>query len=105
MRLNSSVWQPRPNANEVQPRYVFMRISSAFSGAQNAAMLAAPEGADHVDANTGTPRVGRIRTGEQGRDPLRPQFTDHCFTGDYPTALTDCADTGPRQLSLLAEAS
>jgi amidophosphoribosyltransferase len=43
--------------------------------------------------------------GEQGRDPLRPQFTDHCFTGDYPTALTDCADTGPRQLSLLAEAS
>ncbi len=23
------------------------------------------------------------------RDPIRPQFTDHCFTGDYPTALTD----------------
>jgi amidophosphoribosyltransferase len=40
------------------------------------------------------------------RDPLRPQFTDHCFTGDYPTGLTD--QTGqqaqPRQLSLLAEA-
>jgi amidophosphoribosyltransferase len=39
------------------------------------------------------------------RDPLRPQFTDHCFTGEYPTALTDQngqADT--RQLSLLAEA-
>jgi amidophosphoribosyltransferase len=43
--------------------------------------------------------------GEEGRDPLRPQFTDHCFTGDYPTPLTDCADTAPRQLSLLAEAS
>ena len=43
--------------------------------------------------------------GEQSRDPLRPQFTDHCFTGDYPTPLTDCADTEPRQLSLLAEAS
>lgn len=39
------------------------------------------------------------------RDPLRPQFTDHCFTGEYPTPLTDQhgqADT--RQLSLLAEA-
>src|SRR5438445_5522544 len=41
------------------------------------------------------------------RDPLRPQFTDHCFTGDYPTPLTDLAarDASPRQLSLLAEAS
>jgi amidophosphoribosyltransferase len=41
------------------------------------------------------------------RDPLRPQFTDHCFTGDYPTALTDQAGQNPlpRQLSLLAEAS
>jgi amidophosphoribosyltransferase len=45
--------------------------------------------------------------GEKGRDPLRPQFTDHCFTGDYPTGLTDhTAETArPRQLSLLAEAS
>jgi amidophosphoribosyltransferase len=41
------------------------------------------------------------------RDPLRPQFTDHCFTGDYPTPLTDLSahDASPRQLSLLAEAS
>jgi amidophosphoribosyltransferase len=41
------------------------------------------------------------------RDPLRPQFTDHCFTGDYPTPLTDqsARTAGPRQLSLLAEAS
>src|SRR5229473_3192377 len=41
------------------------------------------------------------------RDPLRPQFTDHCFTGDYPTPLTDQTgqDASPRQLSLLAEAS
>jgi len=45
--------------------------------------------------------------GEEKRDPLRPQFTDHCFTGDYPTPLTDrsAQDTPPRQLSLLAEAS
>jgi amidophosphoribosyltransferase len=41
------------------------------------------------------------------RDPARPQFTDHCFTGDYPTPLTDQSQTAhtPRQLSLLAEAS
>ncbi len=41
------------------------------------------------------------------RDPVRPQFTDHCFTGDYPTGLTDrtAQDASPRQLSLLAEAS
>ena len=28
------------------------------------------------------------------RDNFRPQFTDHCFTGDYPTQLTDLQDTG-----------
>jgi amidophosphoribosyltransferase len=45
--------------------------------------------------------------GEKGRDPIRPQFTDHCFTGEYPTPLTDrtAEDSPPRQLSLLAEAS
>jgi amidophosphoribosyltransferase len=45
--------------------------------------------------------------GYEARDPVRPQFTDHCFTGDYPTALTDHAaqEPLPRQLSLLAEAS
>jgi amidophosphoribosyltransferase len=44
-------------------------------------------------------------TGYEMRDAVRPQFTDHCFTGDYPTALTDYSDGGnPHQLSLLAEA-
>lgn len=45
--------------------------------------------------------------GEPGRDPAQPKFTDHYFTGDYPTPLTDRAETAPqpRQLSLLAEAS
>jgi amidophosphoribosyltransferase len=43
--------------------------------------------------------------GHPGRDALRPQFTDHAFTGDYPTPLTDQGIEGPsRQLSLLAEA-
>jgi len=39
------------------------------------------------------------------RDNARPQFTDHCFTGDYPTHLTDLVgETRKQQLSLLAEA-
>ena len=42
--------------------------------------------------------------GEDGRNNARPQFTDHCFTGDYPTQLTDLAEeNGRKQLSLLAE--
>jgi amidophosphoribosyltransferase len=45
--------------------------------------------------------------GEKERNPVRPQFTDHCFTGEYPTGLTDrtAQEAPPRQLSLLAEAS
>ena len=43
--------------------------------------------------------------GYPGRDNARPQFTDHCFTGDYPTHLTDLVgETRKQQLSLLAEA-
>jgi amidophosphoribosyltransferase len=42
--------------------------------------------------------------GEPGRDPLRPQFSDHCFTGHYPTHLTDVRGETKTQLSLLAEA-
>jgi len=38
------------------------------------------------------------------RDDRSPQFTDHCFTGEYPTPLTDqSGQSVPRQLSLLAE--
>src|SRR5690349_13496082 len=45
--------------------------------------------------------------GFPGRDPAAPKFSDHCFTGAYPTSLTDQnqAEPQPRQLSLLAEAS
>ena len=40
----------------------------------------------------------------EGRNAERPQFTDHCFTGDYPTGLTDQqGDEKLHQLSLLAE--
>jgi amidophosphoribosyltransferase len=30
--------------------------------------------------------------GYEGRDNENPQFTDHCFTGDYPTPLTDLSE-------------
>jgi amidophosphoribosyltransferase len=42
--------------------------------------------------------------GYERRDPHNPQFTDHCFTGDYPTTLRDqngATHTG--QLSFLSE--
>ena len=44
------------------------------------------------------------------RDPVNPQFTDHYFTGDYPTRLLDReiaegrAETVERQLSFLIDA-
>ena len=39
-----------------------------------------------------------------GRDDLNPQFTDHCFTGDYPTDLKDYRDENlQEQLSLLSD--
>lgn len=40
----------------------------------------------------------------EGRNSDRPQFTDHCFTGDYPTALVDQQGADRvQQLSLLSE--
>ena len=44
--------------------------------------------------------------GRAPRDADAPQFTDHCFTGDYPTELTDLAEAGisPRAKSMLKEA-
>ncbi|MBS1168772.1 MAG: purF [Proteobacteria bacterium] len=43
--------------------------------------------------------------GSSARDNEHPQYCDACFTGEYPTALTDAAGSGPvRQLSLLADA-
>ncbi len=43
--------------------------------------------------------------GYPGRNNAQPQFTDHAFTGEYPTRLTDVkGEGGKQQLSLLAEA-
>jgi amidophosphoribosyltransferase len=42
--------------------------------------------------------------GEARRDPDAPQYCDACFTGDYPTALTDRDGAGDvRQLNLLSD--
>ena len=42
--------------------------------------------------------------GEEQRDPESPQFTDHCFSGDYPTRLRDLEeDPIQQQLSFLTE--
>lgn len=40
------------------------------------------------------------------RNAESPQFTDHCFTGDYPTKLTDLEESGslPKQIAMLREA-
>jgi amidophosphoribosyltransferase len=44
------------------------------------------------------------------RNPLEPQFTDHYFTGDYPTRLLDREiaegrnEINDRQLSFLVDA-
>ncbi len=46
--------------------------------------------------------------GGERRNNLAPQFTDHYFTGDYPTTLTDLTGRGtsdPKTLSLMREAS
>ncbi|MDX5360845.1 MAG: amidophosphoribosyltransferase [Alphaproteobacteria bacterium] len=41
---------------------------------------------------------------EPGRNTQQPQFCDACFTGDYPTVLTDHEEQGgDNQLSLLTE--
>jgi amidophosphoribosyltransferase len=41
--------------------------------------------------------------GGEDRNPARPQFTDHYFTGDYPTRLLDKnAETAGLKLSVLA---
>jgi amidophosphoribosyltransferase len=38
--------------------------------------------------------------GETARNPLRPQFCDACFSGDYPTSLTDLAAREPQDAQL-----
>ena len=40
----------------------------------------------------------------KGRNNDSPEYTDHCFTGDYPTNLNDYkSEKIQEQLSLLSE--
>ena len=48
-----------------------------------------------------------LAVGGEKRNPHAPQFTDHYFTGDYPTPLTDlegASRSEPKRLSMLREA-
>ena len=45
-----------------------------------------------------------LAMGQGKRDPASPHYCDACFTGEYPTQLTDLAGGNPpAQLSLLSE--
>jgi amidophosphoribosyltransferase len=72
-----------------------------------ASRMTVPQMAEHigVDSLAFISMDGLYRAmGENGRNNDSPQFCDACFTGDYPTRLTDHEETAPvHQLSLLAE--
>ncbi len=106
---------------EAGAREVHMRISSPpikypdFYGIdtpEQKSLLAATHSLEEMREFIGVTSLSFISVdgvyksvGYAGRDPHRPQFTDHCFTGDYPTHLTDMTgESAKQQLSLLAEA-
>jgi amidophosphoribosyltransferase len=101
-------------------REVHMRIASpptrhsCFYGVDTperakllAAQMSVAEMADYikVDSLAFLSIDGLYRAlGEEARDAERPQHCDACFTGAYPTHLTDQEDVAPGdQLSLLGE--
>jgi amidophosphoribosyltransferase len=107
---------------EAGAREVHFRISSppithpdyyGIDTPERAKLLAATHSLEEMRAFIGCDSLAFLSVdgiyramGHARRDPARPQFTDHCFTGDYPTPLSDLNDDGARQqLSLLAEAS
>jgi len=74
-------------------------------------LIAATQSLEEITAFIGADSLGYLSIdglyramGEKSRNPILPQYTDHCFTGDYPTRLVDLEmHTDHRQLSLLAE--
>jgi amidophosphoribosyltransferase len=79
-----------PHTNELLAANMSIEEMRAFTGCTSLAFLS-------VD--------GIYRAlGVERRDPRAPQFTDHCFTGDYPTELVDQNGQAlAGQLSFLAE--
>jgi amidophosphoribosyltransferase len=106
---------------EAGARAVHMRISSPpirhpdFYGIDTPRvkdLLAANNTIEEMRAHMGADSLAFLSVdglyramGQDARDARSPQFTDHCFTGDYPTRLVDQTGPGQRELSLLAEAS
>ncbi|MGH6815727.1 MAG: amidophosphoribosyltransferase, partial [Hyphomicrobiaceae bacterium] len=105
---------------EAGAREVHMRIASpeirfgdyyGIDTPTQAELLAAGRSRDEMCAYIGATSLAFLSIdgiyramGYEGRDAKNPRFTDHCFTGEYPTPLTDMnGGTPPRQLSLLAE--
>jgi len=74
-----------------------------------ASRMSVEEMADHIGADSLAfiSMDGLYRAmGEPGRNDAEPRFCDACFTGDYPTSLTDKSRAGKAsQLSLLAESA
>ncbi len=85
----------------------FYGIDTPESAELLAARMDVPAMAKHfgVDSLVFVSMDGLYRAmGEPGRDPDSLRFCDACFTGDYPTRLTDRdGEADPRQLSLLSE--
>jgi amidophosphoribosyltransferase len=84
----------------------FYGIDTPESGELLASSLDVPAMAEHigVDSLAFISIDGLYRAmGEPGRDSAAPQFCDACFTGDYPTRLSDQDGSEPTQLTLLAE--
>jgi amidophosphoribosyltransferase len=85
----------------------FYGIDTPELGELLASRMDVPAMAEHIGVNSlaFVSMDGLYRAmGEPGRNSESPQFCDACFTGDYPTQLTDHdGDDEATQLSLLAE--
>jgi amidophosphoribosyltransferase len=105
---------------EAGAREVHLRVSSPpithpdFYGIDTprpTELLAANMSVEEMRAFTGCTSLAFLSVGGiyralgvERRDSRAPQFTDHCFTGDYPTELTDQnGEAHASQLSFLAE--
>jgi len=105
---------------EAGAREVHLRVSSPpithpdFYGIdtpRTTELLAANMSVEEMRAFTGCTSLAFLSVGGiyralgvERRDSRAPQFTDHCFTGDYPTELADqSGEAHTSQLSFLAE--
>jgi amidophosphoribosyltransferase len=100
-------------------REVHMRISSPPTKNSCFYGIDTPERSELLAANNDVESMARIigvdslafisfdglyrAMGHAGRNGKNPQYCDACFTGDYPTTLTDQGLGPSAQLSLLAE--